>query len=155
MIVVLQLALIVVLIWIAKKNVQEKKQIKTNLRKTNNNLSIIIDWLELKQEGIRLDRWLLDNSINRVAIYGFGVLGKALYQELRHSEIKVECIIDKNKSNIKTDINMVDIDNIPSVDAVIISVVNAYDEIENELISRFNGAIVSIEDIIYGVGIIV
>ena len=128
------------------------KKVEKELALTKVNNTILLDWLYLRQNDIQLANWLRCNRIETVAIYGYGILGKALYKELINSKVEVVCIIDRNYQNIHADVKVVSIDKVPLVDAIIISVVNYYDEIEAELFEKCTCTIVSLEDIVYGVG---
>lgn len=131
------------------ENLRQKNEVK----KTLCNNVILRDWILLKQKGVKLEKWLIQNDIKQIAIYGYGILGKVLLSELKDSSIEVISIIEKNYTRIYADVPVVSIDDVPQVDAVIVSVVNYYDEIENDLLLRCKCAIISLEDVIYGVGL--
>lgn len=128
------------------------EHLESEINKINYNNSILRDWLSLKQNSIGLADWLFQNDIKRIAIYGYGILGKALFVELKNSKIEIVCIVDNNYANIYADIPAVGTDNIPNVDAIIITALNYYDEIETTLLGKCNYTIISLEDIVYGVG---
>ncbi|XME03793.1 hypothetical protein QYZ88_006345 [Lachnospiraceae bacterium C1.1] len=132
-----------------KKELKEKDG---NVEKLLVNNEILKDWIILRLNNISLCDWLISNDISKVAIYGYGILGQTLMKELEGSRVEVICIVDKNYKNIFADVPTVSIDNIPLCDAVIISVVNYFDEIEGELLGKCQCPIISLEDIVYGVG---
>ena len=53
-------------------------------------------WLDMKQNGIRVDHYLKSQSIKTVAIYGMKELGDRLYAELKDTDVHVSYVIDKN-----------------------------------------------------------
>lgn len=130
----------------------ENEKLLGEIEKINRNNVILKDWLIIKQNHNDLEDWLIRNKINSVAIYGYGILGKVLITELYDGKVNVECIVDKNYKNICSKIPAVGIDQIPNVDAIIVSVVNYYDELETELLSKCKCAIISLEDLVYGTG---
>ncbi|MBR5648200.1 hypothetical protein [Pseudobutyrivibrio sp.] len=138
------------------KNVNSQyKRTQLSLERVKINEQILKEWLLLKQMDIRICDWLRDNNIHNIAIYGFGDLGQALYNEVKRDSIECSYIIDKNYFNIVCEAKTIGLDDIYEldVDAIIISVINYYDEIESEIMKRCKLPIISLEDIIYGVGI--
>ena len=103
-------------------------------------------------KGETLQEWLKFKGYRKVAIYGYGVLGRTLESTLMNDGITVQCIVDKNYENISSNVLCVSPNNVPLVDAMIVSVVSEYDEIETEAILRYDFPIISIEDVIYGTG---
>lgn len=136
-----------------RKLKKEKEQAKDELKKTGINNTILLDWLSVKQANINLEKYLSDNKITQVAVYGYGILGKAFLNELKNSSISVKCVIDKNFKNIKCTPEAIGLESIPDVDAIVVCAVNYYDEISDELHRYTKNTIISLEDIIYGVSI--
>ncbi|MBQ9659100.1 MAG: hypothetical protein IJV31_10130 [Clostridia bacterium] len=122
------------------------------IRKINVNNSLLKDWLIVRQNGINLADWLEVNGIHKIVIYGYGILGKAFFVEMQNSNVEVVAIADKNYKNIYANVPAVGIDSIPECDAIIVSVINYYDEIEQQLVTKCRYPIISLEDVIYGVG---
>lgn len=60
-------------------------------------LKIYDKWLSLKEQGIKIADYLLAQGYKTVALYGYGDLAKHLVEELEHSEVKINYIIDQNK----------------------------------------------------------
>ena len=114
--------------------------------------NILVPWLELKQKGNGLEKYLLDNGYKSIAIYGMANLGNCLYNELKDASIEIEYAIDKNLSYTWSDeIDIIEFGNqLPSVDAIIVTPVFAYNAIKNDLTQYFDGDIVSLRDIIIG-----
>ena len=141
---------------IKKKNRYERiiEEEENEIRRINNNNVVLKDWLALKQKGIILSEWLARNNISRVVLYGYGMLGKAFYVKIMNSDIELIAIVDKNYEKIYANVPVVGLDNIPESDAIIVSVINYFDDIERDLLGRCKCPIISLEDIIYGVGYI-
>ena len=100
-----------------------------------------------------MEQYLKDNRIFNIAIYGCGVLGKVLYNELKDTDIHVECFIDKKYENYSFDVPVIGLDSIPEIDVIIVSVINYYDDIVEDLLKHGQNTIISLEDIIYGIGV--
>jgi hypothetical protein len=90
-------------------------------------------WLCLKEKRIFFDEYFLKRNIKKIAIYGMGIFGKHLYEELRGSTIEIAYGIDQQGSSICRELPIYTVeDDLPRVDAVVISVMYSYDEmIEN------------------------
>lgn len=112
---------------------------------------VLDKWLQIKSRGDSLVTYFDDNSIKRIAIYGLGVLGKRLYEELQQEKVKIVCGIDQNAKNIQIDnleIRTLE-DEFPQVDAVVVTPV-AFREIEKEIYQKagWRTEVVSIEDVV-------
>lgn len=56
--------------------------------------------LKLKNSGESSEKLLLEKGWKRIAIYGLGILGKFLIEDLKGSSIEIECVLDKNRSKL-------------------------------------------------------
>ncbi len=163
--------LLIIIIILGRLKIKNLKKILENcnaeIARIRTNDSILYDWLKIKQYGGTLEQYLKDNRIFNIAIYGCGVLGKVLYNELKDTDIHVECFIDKKYENrlkrIHTffkkyenysfDVPVIGLDSIPEIDVIIVSVINYYDDIVEDLLKHGQNTIISLEDIIYGIGV--
>lgn len=85
-----------------------------------------------------------------IALYGLGKWGEVIYEEMSNVGIKITYGIDKEVEQFH-DIEVVSPHQIPSsIDIIIVSLFQQFDEICNELEKYYNGKIISIEDIIDG-----
>ncbi len=106
-------------------------------------------WLKLKQAGVSCKDFFIINAYKRIAIYGYKEFGERLYDELRNSEVEVVCIIDKNKGSVCADVQVYSSnEEIPEVDAIVVTPAFYYAEIEEDLSRKVNCPIISIEDVI-------
>jgi len=131
-----------------KKKMPDKSADKASKFKTYYNT--LNRWLELKQNGVSLDKWFQKNGYKNAAVYGMGELGNRLYEELKDTEIKVEYAIDKNAYGVSLDIPIYQKeDELPDVDVIVVSAVFAFSEISGELEKKCTCPIVSLEDIVF------
>lgn len=56
---------------------------------------MFMKWIQLLQKGHRISHYLEQNQISNVSIYGYGQLGKLLYEELLSDGIIIDNVIDK------------------------------------------------------------
>ncbi|MCI9025167.1 MAG: hypothetical protein HFG92_12120 [Dorea sp.] len=112
-------------------------------------MQVMNQWIINKQEGKSLVTFFEENGYKTIAIYGMSYLGERLEDELRGSGIKVAYAIDKNAENIYADVEVRDPkDAMDDVDAVIVTSVFFFDEIEEQLENVFDCPIISLEDIV-------
>lgn len=106
-------------------------------------------WFTLREQGINIDQYLLQQNINTVAIYGCGPFGKHLAQELEESKIEVRYFIDQNQNlkHAKYEVKSLD-EPMEKVDAVIVTPAFYFNEIRHELKKTFCCPILSIDLII-------
>lgn len=106
-------------------------------------------WVRIKQEGKHLADYLKKIGLCKVAIYGMGYVGETLLEELKGTEVEVAYGIDRRADGIKTDIDIFFMDaSLKEVDAVIVTAISSFDEIEDKLTDKLNCPIISLEDIV-------
>lgn len=126
---------------IEKHNLSEKHRILFQLMNM---------WVKVKQEKISLPEYFYHNDMRNIAIYGFGVVGRLLENELKDTDVSVRYIIDKNAENCSTKNKKYTPDEeLPDVDAVVVTAVTYFDEIEKMMSSKMRCPIVSLEDIMF------
>lgn len=77
-------------------NDEEKKALLYNVEKYKTFLEILDKWLYLKRENkFKITEYLKNKGIESVAIYGLGIMGKQMYNELLCENIKVTYGIDR------------------------------------------------------------
>lgn len=109
-------------------------------------------WVKIKQEGKNLASYFEENGYKKIAIYGMSYAGETLLDELKNSETEVLYAIDKNADKICTDVKVALIDDVlEDVDAVVVTAITFFDEIEEKLSLKFDCPIISLEDILYGI----
>lgn len=103
-------------------------------------------WLFLRQNGFSIVEILLEKNFNNVIVYGMREFGERLLFDLEEAGIHVVCVIDQNKENICCEKKVISLDElIPKSDAIIVTPVWDYNQIENTLKKRVNCAIISLE----------
>lgn len=134
---------------------QIAKEVKRQKELADKHLALYLlmnQWVKVKQEKKSIADYLKNNGYREIAIYGMNYVGETLLNELAGSDIKVKYAIDKNADNIFIDIDVVLPDQIlDEVDAVIVTPITFFDEIEELLEKKINCPILSVEDILYGV----
>lgn len=120
---------------------------------SNKHLSLFLmmnEWVKIKQNGKSLPDYFKRNNYNRIAIYGMSYAGETLLNELSGSEIEVVYGIDKNAEMIDKDLKIITVENpLEEVDAIVVTAITFFDEIEEELSKKIECPIISLEDILY------
>lgn len=130
-------------------NKKEKKQIQIQLEKIYWYYYLLNMWLEMKQNGKSVVMYLQKKGIKRIAIYGMKELGERFYGEVKDTEIEVVCIIDKTPELIVGDFLVISPkQEIPRVDAIIVTADYYYQEIERQLRLKVNCPIYSLNGIL-------
>lgn len=137
--------------------VSKKSEEKLSIQKayTDKHLSLYLmmnQWVKIKQENKSIADYLAENGYREIAVYGMNYVGQTLLNELAGSSVKVRYGIDKNASNIYSDIDIVlPEEKLERVDAVIVTPITFFDEIEEALSKKLDCPILSMEDILYEV----
>lgn len=140
----------------AGNNVLSQKKIDQKTEKVDKfkgYYNMLNQWLLLKQEGKSLEKYFTDNGYKSIAIYGMGEMGNRLYDELKNSSVvEIKYAIDKNAAGTYSELDVIDVDDeMDEVDAVVVSAIFAFDEIEEELSAKTDCPIISLEDVVYEV----
>ena len=78
--------------------------------------------------------------------------GETLVDELRGSTVTVVYGIDKNAVSLYSDVDIVSMeDDLEIVDAIVVTAITFFDEIEEQLSEKIDCPIISLEDILYEV----
>ncbi len=132
---------------VMNKSISEKE---AKIDKFKGYYNLLNEWLALKQRGESLTKYFKENNMKSIAIYGMGELGNRLYEELKNSDVEVRYAIDKNADNSFSELEVIyPSDEFAMVDAIVVTSIFAFDEIEEELTDITGIKIVSLEDVVY------
>lgn len=109
-------------------------------------------WMDNLEEGKYLCDYLSEKKIETVAIYGCGALGKHVLKELSGSNITVKYMIDQHYNIGRSSLKVVNPEeHLEEVDAVIVTPIMEYENIENKLKGKIKADILSLEMIVYDI----
>ncbi len=136
-----------------KKVTDKKTDVQRKMSEKHLALFMLMNqWVAVKQEGKNLADYFVKRGYKIIAIYGMSYVGERLLEELRGSDIQIKYGIDQRAGAIYSDIEVVTMeDELTSVDAIVVTPVFFYDEIEEKLSKKTDCPILSIEDILYEV----
>lgn len=112
--------------------------------------SILLQWVHMRNEGKTIGAYLNKCGYHTIAIYGMKELGEELLFELKDSEVEVKYAIDKNADDlyVETDVYRPD-EELEPVDAVVVTAVHWFEEIEKDMKEKLGCPILSLEDVVY------
>lgn len=136
-----------------KKNLGEKL---THAQQMSNKhlalFQMMNQWVKVKQEGKNLSSYFEKNGYRKIAIYGISYAGETLMEELKNTKVEVAYGIDKRADSLYADIDIVSMDDsLDEVDAIVVTAITFFDEIEEKLLEKVDCPIISLEDILYEV----
>lgn len=104
-------------------------------------------WVKVKQEGKNLSIYFESHRYKKICIYGMSYVGESLVEELRGTETEVICGIDQKVKFTYIDVITLD-DPLPDVDAVVVTAITFFEEIQEKLCDKVSCPIISLEDIL-------
>ncbi len=130
-------------------------KVKENQKKSDKHLALFLmmnQWVKVKQEGKNLASYFEQEGYKKIAIYGMHYAGETLAEELQGSNVEIKYGIDKNADKIYADFLIVTPDSeLEEVDAVVVTSITFFEEIEEALSVKVDCPILSLEDILYQV----
>ena len=128
----------------------ETADMRKRIAQFRKNYELLNHWLTLKGPGRSISQYLSERSYNRIAVYGWGELGKRLCEELKEAEIEVVCIIDRCA---KPDGKTVSVDEFREefydISAVVVTAIYDFDNIYHVLRGRVSCPILSLEEVVW------
>lgn len=132
---------------IASKNIENVKALSSK------HLALFLmmnQWIKVRQEGKSLVGYFKEKGYKKIAIYGMSYVGETLIDELKDTDVQVVYGIDKKADSIYTDTNVVTMeDDLAEVDAIVVTAITFFDEIQAKLMNKINCPVISLEDILY------
>lgn len=135
---------------IGKARKKVMREIEEDDAKFHEFYAILLQWVHMHNEGKTIGAYLQRCGYHTVAIYGMKELGEELLYELKDSEVEVKYGIDKNADDlyVGTDVYRPD-EKLESVDAVIVTAVHWFDEIEKDMKEKLGCPVLSLDDVVY------
>lgn len=140
-------------VWVISKIERNRlKKAETASGKFLQLFHLMNQWVNVKQDGKNLSSYFEKNNYKKIAIYGMSHVGKTLLHELDGMGTEVLYGIDRSAYSAYVGINIVTPEGpLDEVDAIVVTAVNYYDEIVENLKVKVNCPIISLEDILLGI----
>ena len=106
--------------------------------------------MSIEKTGLGLSRCVREKGFKTIAVYGLSYLGKCLVDQLNRDDVNVVYGIDNGTIQFHFDIPTYTMaDDLPDVDAVIVTPVYSFEEIKISLVQKVNCPILSLADIVF------
>lgn len=139
---------LIILIQYAIQN-SHLKNAQRDAAKYKSLFQILAQWLEAKQNDLSFKMLLDQKGYSSVAIYGIHILGERLLDDLRDAGVDVLYGIDRKSGSMKENLQVYKpTENLPAVDVVIVTAVNDFDAIKQELQKKLACPIVALDDLL-------
>lgn len=107
------------------------------------------DWMRQQEQGRYIHEYLKSIGVESVAIYGDSYIGKRLYSSLQRNGVEVRYFIDRNAEYLEEEIPIYQPQaGLPSVDLILISLVEEVEGIRKKLKALTEGNICSIQELL-------
>lgn len=142
------IAFLIVLVQYGVQN-RRLKDVQRDAAKYKSLFQVLALWLEAKQNDLSFKVLLDQKGYSSVAIYGVHVLGERLLDDLRDAGIDVLYGIDRKNGSMKENLQVYKpSENLPAVDVVIVTAVNDFEVIKQELEKKVACPIVALDDLL-------
>lgn len=134
-----------------EKDNSKEENLEKEYQKQMHIIKLYDKWLDLELNNIDIADVLSQQQYNDIVIYGFGKLGKRLYQCLKNSnKVHIKFIIDKMADYIQNDDVQI---TIPSkqkttIDVIIVTAIHEFSSIKMELELLGYNNVISFEDLL-------
>lgn len=132
-----------------KRLESENKLLKQRLDRSTLNYKIFI---KLVTSNRKIAIYFKQHGFKNIAIYGMSDIGSFLLNTLKQSNIKVMYAIDKRANQISSDVPVITMEQeLPQVDAIIVTAAYYYEHIKEQLETKVNCPIISIEEVLHSI----
>lgn len=110
---------------------------------------LLDNWLSLKEVQINLGEYFHARGVQRIAVYGAGMLGRHLLKELEGSQVQVEYVIDQKAEGINAGVKAYrPDDSYPPAEMIVVTATYEYHKIRGKLAERGHKNIVSLDEVV-------
>ncbi|MCI8418504.1 MAG: hypothetical protein HFI33_13600 [Lachnospiraceae bacterium] len=122
------------------------------LNKRQMSFRLMNQWVKVKQKGKNLSEYFELAGYRKIAIYGMGYIGETLLSELNGTKTEVLYGIDQNADTIYANIDILSLkDDLQRVDVVVVTAVNSFEAISENIKKKLDCPVVSIIDVVYDI----
>lgn len=135
----------------ARKIIGERSEQNQKISDKYMSLFIMMNqWVKVKQEGKNLASYFEQRGYWEIAVYGMSHAGRTFINELKDSSVKIRYGIDQRPGIAYERLDIISPeDELEMVDAIVVTPVTYFTEIEEHLNRKINCPIISLEDILY------
>ncbi len=135
-----------------KLSADKRDEAKAYANKCIDLFQMMNKWVRVKQEGKNLSSYFEKEGYKKIAIYGMSYVGETLLEELKDTDIQVAYGIDQRAEDIYADLEVFSVDDdFDEVDAIVVTAITFFAEIEEKLADKVSCPVISLEDVIHEV----
>lgn len=106
-------------------------------------------WMNLENKGLSVEGYLARAGYRKVAIYGYGYIGKQLYGRLRRGNIEVAYIIDQNASFLDVDAKCYSLsEELPEADLIIVTLLDHENVVGEQIKEKTPATVFSVKELL-------
>ncbi len=114
--------------------INEVIRIQKECDKFEKYLNVLDQWMKLREKDVRIDGYLKKKGYERVCVYGYGIFGQHLIEELEDSSVDIMYIIDRQKDKLHVDYPVyLPTETLPECDVIVITSFYFLSEIKKAL----------------------
>lgn len=107
-------------------------------------------WLTLKEQGVSLEKYLVERGYHRILIYGMAQLGKHLYEELCHGRLEIVGALDRRQGIDYKGLKIYGLqEEMPKSDVIVVTAISDREAIKEFLSEKADIPVIFLKDIIY------
>lgn len=110
-------------------------------------------WIKNINDGYCVEQYFMDKKYMKIAVYGMGELGNRLVEALENTEVQVCYGITENMWDAFAEIEIKGLDEeetFGEIDCIVVTPIHLFGEIAEALRMKSDCAVVSLEDVIFG-----
>lgn len=110
------------------------KNVQDSAKRNAQNFKCASSWLTISDSRGAVAKWLREQRISEIAIYGMGYLGEHLLKELENTDINIKYVIDRNPEKVQGKYRCCSPEEeLPEVQTIIITPVYDFESIKESL----------------------
>ena len=110
-------------------------------------------WIKNINDGYHVEQYFINKEYQKIAVYGMGELGNRLVEALEDTEVKVCYGITENMWDAFAEIEIKGLEEeemFGEIDCIVVTPIHLFDEIAKTLQMKSHCAVISLEDVIFG-----
>ena len=112
---------------------------------------MMLSWIRMHQKRRTFDDYFSWHGIRRIAVYGNGAVGQIFVKEMEGLETELSYIIDKKADTMRSKVPVFTLQqDCQRVDAIVVTVLERFDEIAEEIQREYDYPIVPLDEVVYG-----
>ncbi len=125
-------------------------EIRKDIQKLKFFYRLLVRWMLIKVNDKEIYSFFYERHMKKIIIYGMKELGEILYADLKHADLDIVQIIDRDADKMYVDADMhvsYPDDLLENADVIVVTAVTEFDSIKDNLSKKTKTSIVSLSQI--------